>query len=164
MRYHALANRQSIIGCLFLFFLVGACRSADENSKQIRLQAQAVSIEYVGAATLQQGDFIRINDRLFWHDSMYVFHRKSTDTVYLPTQRYIADQPAGRRPVYSYANALSCMINISEALLTGSDTTSFVVDPSRIYAGKLIVRAKGNKPVEVIASANYPLRITAQKD
>ncbi len=153
-----------MIGCLFLFLLLPACRSLDQHNKRVRVEARSVLIEYAGDPRLKQGDFIQINGQLFWHDSMYVFHRNSTDTVYLPTQRYIADQPPGGRPVYSFANALSCMITISEALAAGSDTTSYGIDITRLYAGKLIVRSKAEKSVEVIASTNYPLRITALKD
>lgn len=79
----------------------------------------------------------------------------------LPTQRYITDQPPGNRPVYSVANALSCMINLAEVLNTSSDTTELKVDVSRIYAGQLRIDSKSNEPIEVITSADYPLRITA---
>lgn len=164
MRYNSIANRQLIISCLFLFFLIPACRSVDQNRKMVRVASRAVLIEYAGDPTFDQGDLIQINGRLFWHDSLYVFHKKSTDTVYLPTQRYIADQPPGGRPVYSFSNALSTLMQITDALVYLSDSTIIGVDATRLPAGKLIVRAKGKGPVEVIATTDYPLRITPLKD
>lgn len=164
MRYHSIAYRQPIIGCLFLFFLLLSCKETSPARKKSRLEARAVSIEYAGDQSLDQGDFIQINGKLFWHDSLYVFHKKSEDTIYLPTQRYIADQPVGNRPIYSTANALSCMIQLTDELLQKTDTTQFRIDVSRLPTGQLRIYALGKEPVEVIASSEYPLRITALKD
>lgn len=164
MRYDLIAYRQPILGCLFLFLGLLSCRPTDSAKKTTRLEAQSVLIQYSGDPSLEQGDFIQINGQLFWHDSLCIFHRNSKDTIYLPTQRYIADQPPGGRPVYSVANALSCMINMAEALNSLSDTTKYQVDVSRIYAGQLRINSKTSEPVEVIASKDYPLRVTAGKD
>lgn len=121
-------------------------------------------IEYAGDQRLMQGDFIQINGKLFWHDSMYVFLMKSPDTVYLPTQKYIADQPIGGRPVYGTSNALSCMINMADVLMTITDTTQYKIDLSRIQTGQIRIQSLGKQPVEVIASGDYPLRISALKN
>lgn len=164
MRYHSIANRQPIIGCLFLFLLFVACKNTHDERILSRVVAKGVLIEYVGDQTLEQGDFIQINGRLFWHDTLYVFHSKSKDTIYLPTQRYVADQPFGGRPVYSTANALSCMIQMTDVLLREMDTTQFKLDVSALPTGRLRIHALGSDQVEVIASSDYPLRISAVKD
>ena len=164
MRYHLIANRQPIIGCLFLFLFVSACRQSASNRTIQRVESRAVQIEYAGDQSLEQADFIQINGKLFWHDSLYVFHRKSTDTFYLPTQRFIADQPPGGRPVYSNANALSTLISMSQTLLTSMDSTKYKLDLSRIHLGQLRIESVGKESVEVVASESYPLRITAIKN
>jgi hypothetical protein len=164
MRYHLIANRQPIFGCLFLFLLFSACRSLDGEKKNVRLEARSVLIEYAGDQSLEQGDFIQINGKLFWHDSLFVFHPKSTDTIYLPTQRYIADKPPGGRSVYSTANALSCMIQITDILIRDTDTSKYQIDVTRLPAGQIRIHSIGKASVEVIASKDYPLRLTAVKN
>ena len=163
-RYNFFANRQPIIGCLFLFLLFVACKNMRDEGILSRVEAKGVLIEYAGDQTLEQGDFVQINGKLFWHDTLYLLHPKSKDTIYLPTQRYVADQPLGGRPVYSTANALSCMIQMTDVLLRETDTTQFRLDVSALPAGRLRIHALGNEQVEVIASSDYPLRISAAKD
>jgi hypothetical protein len=164
MRYHFIAYRQPIIGCLFLFLFLLSCTERKADRTLSRLQANAVLIEYAGDQSLEQNDFIQINGTLFWHDTLYMLRSKTTDTVYLPTQRFIADQPYGGRPVYSTANALSCMIQMADVLLSKIDTTRFKLDVSGLPVGRLRIDARGNEPVEVIATKDYPLRITAAKN
>lgn len=161
MRYHFIANRQPMIGCLFLFLLLTACGDSHTDKNLLRVKAKSVLIEYAGDPSLKQGDAIRINGTLFWHDSLYIFHPKSTDTVYLPTQRYIADQPPGGRPVYSYSNSISCMITIAKTMHERLDSSAFMVDPSKIPVGQLLIRSTGKDLVDVTASRDYPLRVTA---
>lgn len=164
MRYHVIANRQPITGCLFLFYIVLSLSAPSCSSRKFsRISSTSVLIEYVGDQSVAQGDFIQINSHLFWHDSMYVFHKQSPDTIYLPTQRYLADQPSGKRPVYASANAFSSLIGIVEYLSNASDSSKYSLDISRIHSGKLIINSKGSAPVEVIASPDYPLRIIAAK-
>ncbi len=164
MRYNLIANRQPIIGCLFLFVVIFACAEGTSKKQLARLESNAVLIEYAGNQRLEQGDFISINGHSFYHDSLYLFRRKSTDTVYLPTQRYVADQPPGGRPVYSTSNALASLMQLADALWQMTDTTQFKIDGSRIPAGQLRIYTKGKKPVEVITSSAYPLRVSALKD
>lgn len=164
MRYHFIANRQPIIGCLFLFLGLIACIDEQRAAKTVQVKAKAVLIEYAGDPSLNQGEEIRINGTLFWHDSLFIFHQKSTDTVYLPTQRYIADQPPGGRPVYSYSNSISCLIKIAKTMHERLDSTAFIVDPTKIPVGQLLIRSTGKELVEVTASKSYPLRITPIKD
>jgi hypothetical protein len=164
MRYHSIANRQPILGCLFFLLLSVSCKETTADKKRSRLEASSVLIEYAGDQRLAHGDFIQINGKLFFHDSLYVFHRKSIDTAYLPTQRYVADQPVGGRPVYATSNAISCLINMAEVLLTVTDTTQYKLDLSRIQTGQIRIQSVGKQPVEVIASGEYPLRITAVKN
>jgi hypothetical protein len=49
-------------------------------------------------------------------------------------------------------------------LLTVTDTTQYKLDLSRIQTGQIRIQSVGKQPVEVIASGEYPLRITAVKN
>ncbi|MFZ9695135.1 MAG: hypothetical protein ACO3AY_04590 [Chitinophagaceae bacterium] len=162
MRYHFIANRQSIIGCLFYLVLFVSCNQTSSYKKLLRIEADAIQIDYAGDQGLKQDEFIQINGKLFWHDSLYKFQRKSLDTIFLPTQRYVVDRPPfGGRAVYSTSNTLYCLISIAEIMMATTDTAEFKVDLSRIKVGQLVIQRVGNKNVEVIASEDYPLRISA---